>query len=124
MYYAKGLRLIVIFFIAPFILVSACTDSKSDVKDKDITSSQKIVQSFIEESCKRPATLISIKYSINEDIVYKIIVSESLVDSKELFAKSPSEFRNRIFDYSKHYKISPKMVANILIDYEFMKSKE
>ena len=80
------------------------------------------MQEMQEMQYREFAVLLSIKYKIDEDKVFDMLVGEmSLTDVEVLLGKgSGTVTKEKIIKYSKKYNISQDVIASIFIDYYSM----
>lgn len=118
-----------LFFVSIF---NGCEGQQS----KDIRLSKERVgkaekqKEYLEQFYRREAVLLSLKYKVDEESVFNIIVEEEDILYKDaenmedlddfIFGKNLKE---RVRRYSEKYNIPADIIASILIDYEAKQSK-
>ena len=98
---------------------------EENIKAEKIQEEEKfktIMQEMQEMQYREFAVLLSIKYKIDEDKVFDMLVGEmSLTDVEVLLGKgSGTVTKEKIIKYSKKYNISQDVIASIFIDYYSM----
>ena len=98
---------------------------EENIKAEKIQEEEKfkaIMQETNEMRYREFAVLLSIKYKIDEDKVFDMLVGEmSLTDVEVLLGKgSGTVTKEKIIKYSKKYNISQDVIASIFIDYYSM----
>lgn len=102
----------------------ACCESKEEKAQQDALAA---VQ-FDEILYREPAVLLSVKYGVDENIIFSLLKEENNPNyfpneefEDRLFGKNA---RTRIETYSQKYSLPQQTVASILIDYKAMHSND
>ncbi len=85
------------------------------LKDKErSTESQKYIN---ELDFRREAVLLSLRYKIEEEKIFNLLVEEGHTDTFEDPLSPNKNTRKRIEEYSEKYGIPQDVIASIFIDY-------
>ena len=85
---------------------------------------------YLERFYRREAILLALKYRVDEEKVFKILVEEEDILYKDIDIEKLEDFiygenlKKRIKYYSDKYNIPTDIIASILIDYEAMQNED
>jgi hypothetical protein len=148
-------RPFVIFAILCFSFLGGCKDIKWIWESKEVKEQkEKQLRASMEQKRARDrelkyrteAILLSMKYKIDENIVFNMLSGQGLLEFdtqldqyflgnsedqvdfetwlETWLIETPKKERENILAYSKKYDIPPDIIASIFIDYEVMKRCE
>lgn len=94
-------------------------------KEQESKELQKMLNGMKESSYRKEATLLAIKYKIEEDKVFNLLVEtqgSSLESMIKATLESKSITKSRLNSLAEKYNIPIEMLASILIDYYSMQA--
>ena len=124
-----------IVFISLCILALIACEAETEKKRKAqaaLNADPEHIAMMHELNYRQPAVLLSLKYDLAEDDVFKILVEyDSGISQLERMKKKKTDSdslfvpmnKNEIFECAKKFNITPKTMAAIIIDFESMKQK-
>ncbi|MFH1902130.1 MAG: hypothetical protein ABIK26_07755 [Candidatus Omnitrophota bacterium] len=129
MYYKNfGMLFLIIPLLLNVVGLSGCENqqTKEERLSKETAEEIKNHKKGLEWRYRRDAILLALKYKIDEDKVFDILIKEEnlseIIENFEDFMSSKN-LKKRIEHYSEKYNISTDIIASILIDYGTMQSR-
>jgi len=118
------LHLVIVFVTCCLFSLTGCT--KATEKQKTGESEKKEIE-FNEFLYRKKAILLSIKYRIDEDKVFRLLCDSEDVrtlseDYEAIRQDRPMLIKNRFISLSEKYDIPLETLANILIDFYSMQA--
>ncbi len=117
-----------LILLAIFALFKGCENKHSKTKQMPKEETERKVKEFLEDFYRREAAILSLKYKVDEEKVFNILVAENDImytksdkESWDFLNNYSKNTRQRIESYSAEYNIPTDIIASILIDYDLMR---